>query len=125
MIESTAGLSWASIPLNGFPEAISRIGSFTIPIDYEAFLIGVRVNASAGKTVDAVVFKRENILQTAPPYDPMVVVNEYFNVTGFLDIGYEAPIYLPPLTDIGIMAVIDVQTARVGSGLGLLLRRVR
>jgi len=125
VIESTAGLSWASIPLNGFPEAISRIGSFTIPIDYEAFLIGVRVNASAGKTVDAVVFKRENILQTAPPYDPMVVVNEYFNVTGFLDIGYEAPIYLPPLTDIGIMAVIDVQTARVGSGLGLLLRRVR
>ena len=125
VIESTAGAMWASIPLNGFPEAISRIGAFTVPIDYEAFLIGVRVNADAGKTVDAVVFKRENILEIAAPYSPMEVVNEFFNISGFLDVGYEAPIYLPPLTDVGIMAVIDVQTARVGSGLGLLLRRVR
>ena len=124
-IESTGGAVWGSIPLNGFGEAISRIGAFTVPIDYEAFLIGVRVNASAGKTVDAIVFKREGILQTAPPYDPMVVITSLFNLTGFEDLGYEAPIYLPPLTDIGIMAVVDVQTARVGSGLGLLLRRVR
>jgi len=123
-IESISGAIWGSIPLNGFGESISRIGAFTVPIDYEAYLIGIRINAAAGKTVDAIVFKREGILQTAPPYDPMVVITSLFNLTGFEDLGYDAPIYLPPLTDIGIMAVIDVQTARVGCGLGLLLRRV-
>ena len=125
VIESAAGELWASIPLNGFGESISRIGAFTIPIDYEAFLIGVRVNAAAGKTVDAVLFKRENILETAPPYSPMVVLTSLFNITGFEDVLYEAPVYLPPLTDVGIMAIIDVQTARVGCGFGLLMRRVR
>lgn len=125
VIESTTGVLWARIPLNGFGESVSRIGAFTVPVDYEAFLIGVRVNASAGKTVDAVVFKRENILETVAPYSPMEVVTSLFNVTGFEDLGYDAPIYLPPMTDVGIMAVIDVQTARVGCGLGLLLRRVR
>jgi hypothetical protein len=123
-IESTSGAIWGSIPLNGFGESISRIGAFTVPIDYEAYLIGIRINAAAGKTVDAIVFKREGILKTSPPYDPMVVITSLFNLTGFEDLGYDAPIYLPPLTDIGIMAVIDVQTARVGCGLGLLLRRV-
>lgn len=123
VIESTAGVLWAEIPVNGFPESVSRIGAFTVPADYEAFMIGVRINADAGKKVDAIVFKRENILQTAAPYSPMEVVTEFFNISGFLDVGYDAPIYLPPMTDIGVMAVIDVQTARVGSGLGLLLRR--
>ena len=125
VIESTAGDLWGKIPINGFPESISRIGSFTIPADYEGFLIGVRINVSAGKIVDAILFKRENVLETAPPYAPMEVIGEFFNVPGFLDVGYDAPIYLPPMTDVGIMAVIDVQTARVGSGLGLLLRRAR
>ena len=123
VIESTAGLLWGSIPVNGFPESVSQIGSFTIPVDYEAFLIGFRVNAAAGKTVDAVVFKRENILETSAPYSPMSVVTELFDIAGFTDVGYDAPIYLPPMTDVGIMAVIDVQTARVGCGIGLLLRR--
>lgn len=125
VIESTTGELWASIPLNGFGESISRIGAFTVPFDYEAFVIGLRVNAAADKTVDAILFKRENILQTAAPYSPMVVLTSLFNITGFEDLSYEAPVYLPPLTDVGIMAIIDVQTARVGCGLGLLLRRVR
>lgn len=124
VIESTAGALWGNIPVNGFPESVSQIGAFSVPIDYEAYLIGFRINAATGKTVDAVVFKRENILQTSAPYSPMAVVTELFNVAGFTDVQYDAPIYLPPMTDIGIMAVVDVQTARVGCGIGLLMRRV-
>lgn len=116
---------WGTIPINGFPESTSRIGAFTIPANYEGFLIGIRINASAGKTVDAVLFKRENVLEVTPPYAPMEVVGEFFNVPNVLDVAYDAPIYFPPMTDLGIMAVIDVQTARVGSALGLLLRKAR
>jgi len=125
MIESTDGTLWAEIPLNGFPESVSRIGAYTIPADYEGFLIGVRINADAGKTVDGIVFKRENILDTSAPYSPMEVVTEFFNISSFLDVGYDAPIYLPPMTDIGVMATVDNQSARVGSGLGILLRKFR
>jgi hypothetical protein len=124
-IEDTAGNLWSVIPLNGFPEGRSRSGVFTVPDNYEAFLIGVRLNADAGKTVDAIVFQRNNILQTVAPYSPMVAISEYFNVGGFFDISYSAPIHLPPLTDVGVMARINNQTARVGCGLGLLLRRVK
>lgn len=123
-IEDAAGNLWAQIPLNGFPEGRSRIGAFTIPANYEGLLHGVRVNADSGKTVDALVFKRTGLLQTAAPYEPMELITEMFNVTGFQDLGYSAPIYLPPLTDVGVMATVDVQTARVGCGLGLFLRRL-
>lgn len=124
VIEDTGGNAWGTITLNGFPEGVSRIGAYTIPANYEAFLIGFRVNADTGKTCDAMVFKRSGILDTAPPYQPMEAVVEVFNATGFIDLGYDAPIYLPPLTDVGVLAKVDVQTARVGVGLGLLMRRV-
>lgn len=123
-IEDASGNLWAQIPINGFPEGRSRIGAFTIPANYEGFLHGVRVNADSGKTVDALVFQRPGILDTAPPYEPMTLITEQFNMTGFHDLGYSAPVYIPPLTDVGIMATVDVQTARVGVGLGLYLRRI-
>lgn len=122
-IEDAAGNLWGVITLNGFPEGISRIGAYTIPANYEGYLIGVRINADTGKTCDAMVFQRSGVLDVAAPYQPMQAVTELFNVTGFQDLGFDAPIYLPPLTDIGIMAKVDVQTARVGAGLGLLIRR--
>jgi hypothetical protein len=123
-IEAANGDLWATIPLNGFPESRARIGAFTIPANYEGFLIGVKVNADAGKTVDALVFERENILEKAAPYSAMSVVTEIFNASGFTDIAYDAPIRIAPLTDIGVLAKVDNQTARVGVGLGLLLRRI-
>lgn len=124
-IEDTAGNLWSEIPLNTFPEGRTRIGAFTLPVNYEGYLIGFRINAAAGKQVDALLFKREGILQTSAPYEPMAVITELFDVTGFLGISYDAPIYLPPLTDVGIMTVIDVQTAQVSTELGLLLRRIK
>lgn len=125
LIESSAGELWTTIPVNGFPEAITRIGAFTVPINYEAYLIDFRINAQALKLVDAVVFSRRNVLETTVPYSPITQLIELFNVSGFIDQSYDAPIYLPPLTDVGVMALIDNQTARVNSELGLLLRRIR
>lgn len=125
LIEDTAGNLWTTIPLNGFPEGITRIGAFTVPINYEAYLIGFRVNAAALKVVDALVFQRPNILETTAPYSAMTALLELFNITGFVDESFDAPIRIPPLTDIGVMARIDNQTARVNSDLGLLLRRIR
>lgn len=125
VIEDTGGTHWTTIPLNGFPESITRIGAFTIPANFEAYLIGFRINAQAQKLVDAVVFKRSSILEEAAPYAPMTALTELFNISGFIDESFDAPIYLPPRTDIGVMAKIDNQTARVNSDLGLLLRRIK
>ena len=124
IIEDSSGNFWTSIPLNGFPEGRSRIGVFTVPANYEAFLHGYRINADSGKTVDALLFQRSGVLETAAPYKPMLLITEIFNITGFTDFSYDSPIHLPPLTDIGIMCTVDAQSARVGTELGLWLRRV-
>lgn len=125
LIEDTAGQLWTSIPLNGFPEGITRIGAFTVPVNYEAYLIGFRINTTAQKVVDGLVFQRSGVLETSPPYSAMTAILELFNVTGFVDESFDAPVYLPPLTDVGVMAVVSGQAARVNSDLGLLLRRIR
>lgn len=124
VIEDTAGLIWTTIPENGFPESTTRIGAFTTPVNYEAYLIGFRINAQAQKLADAAVFQRENVLELSPPYTAMRNRIELFNISGFIDLSYDAPLYVPPLSDIGVLALVDGQTAQVNSELGLLMRRI-
>jgi len=123
-IEDTDGQLFTIIPVDGFPESTARIGAFTTPANYEGYLIGFRINAQAQKLVDAITFSRSGVLEEVPPYSPMTAEIELFNINGFIDLSYDAPLYLPPLTDVGVMAKVGGQTAQINSGLGLLLRRI-
>jgi hypothetical protein len=54
----------------------------------------------------------------------MQTISELFNISGYQDLPQLPAIRIAPLTDIGIMAVVDHQTAQVNSELSLVLRRV-
>lgn len=124
VIEDTGGNLWTTLPVNGFPEGTTRIGAYSLPWNYEGYLLGFWVNVTAQKLVDAIIFQRNALLEVSAPYAPMIAVDELFNISGFRELHYESPIYLPPLTDVGVLAKVDVQTARVNSELQLVLRRV-
>jgi len=66
-----------------------------------------------------VMFKRENILQTAAPYSGMLLLEEFPTVEGVNDFVYDPPIRLPALTDYGFLGksasgTIDVCVAFEG-----------
>lgn len=122
-IENGAGgTDWGSIDLNGFANSQSKIGAFTIPLGETGYVISSIINAEATKVVDAIFFKREGILKTAPPYDAMKIVYEIAGITNVRVIKPVSPSYpFPALTDIGFMAKVASGTADVDVDFEILL----
>lgn len=105
-IETTGGTLWATIDSTGFPKSQTQIGVYTIPLGKTGFLreYHLTVNTSGTKTVDFAMFKRENILETSPPYTGMTLLHELIGVGDTVDYEYKIPTVLPALTDFGFMA---------------------
>jgi hypothetical protein len=105
-IETTGGTLWATIDATGFPKSQTQIGLYTIPLGKTGFLreYHLTVNTSGTKTVDFAMFKRENILETSPPYTGMTLLHELIGVGDTVDFEYKIPAVLPALTDFGFMA---------------------
>jgi hypothetical protein len=127
VIENAAGTEdWATISAAGFPSGQSEIGAYTVPLGYTAFLISVTVEAEATKKIDAELFQRRNILETAAPYTAMREVQKFVGLEGVIYEAFDAPIEFPELTDIGILAELTsggAGTGNVSVDMEILLRR--
>jgi len=122
VIENAAGgTNWATIAINGFPAGRAQIGIYTVPKGKTAYLSHIALQAESQKLTSFLLFKRENILETAAPYTPMVELQHFPEVTGGLQINIDTPIRFPELTDFGFMGLVDGQTANVSSAMELIL----
>ena len=106
VIETTGSTTWATIDATGFPKGQSQIGVYSVPLGKTAYLreYHISVSTSGAKTVDLIMFQRENILETAAPYSGMRAIHELLGVGSSIDFEYKIPIKLPALTDFGFMA---------------------
>lgn len=122
-IENSAGTEdWFTIDATGFPKGQSEIGAYTVPLGYRAFIKNVNIVVDSAKTADVILFKRENILETAAPYTAMRAQSSLKGVTG------EAPVVrdIPDgpynaLTDFGFMAKLDTGTGEVSVDFDIIL----
>ena len=102
---SAGGTNWAIIPIIGFPHGSSQIGVFTVPLGKVAYITQISYDVDSGKTVDLRLLKRENILETAPPYSAVETVREIIGISGGNSIYFDDPLGpFPALTDVGFMA---------------------
>lgn len=113
-IENAAGTEdWAQIQLNGFPSASTGIGSITVPRNHVGLLTSVQVNVGGTKTTDILILKREGILQSSPPYQPIKKMQELLAINQSTTITFDVPIKFPELTDIGLLAKVSNGTGAV------------
>ena len=123
-IENGAGTEdWGIIDKNGFVSSQTYIGVYTVPLGKTAYMLSGKLRLDTTKIIDAIFFKREDILQTAPPYSAMKAQLE---ATGLDSLGYvflpkSASTPIPALSDIGFMAKVSTGTADVSIEMEILL----
>ena len=116
-IEKAAGSEdWALIADGTFGKGVAEIGAYTTPRGKSAAIFNVTVSSDADKKANIVMFKRENILETVAPYSPMSLVVEYPQSSGLIDVGFNPPLYFPPLCDFGFLATVSASTVDVSIG---------
>jgi len=125
VIEDAGGDEWATISVNSFPRGQSQIAVLTVPRNYQFWLIGSTITIETNKEVSVALYQRQGVLDTAPPYSAMRVVEEYTGLTGELVYKYDAPsVPFPPLTDIGFMGKTSAQSADVSVQFNYMLERI-
>lgn len=102
----SGGTDWATIDATSFPKGQSQIGVYTVPLGKVGYLreYHLNVTTSGAKTVDFIMFQRQNILETSAPYSGMRAIHELIGVGDTVDFEYKIPVKLPALTDFGFMA---------------------
>jgi hypothetical protein len=106
VIENGAGgTDWLTIDATDFPRGQSEIAVYTVPLGKTAYLYSVDLNVDSTKPASVILFKRQDILQTAPPYSAMRIFTQWDGISGA---GSAKPAFpqgpYPALTDIGFMA---------------------
>ena len=125
VVENSAGTEdWATISATDFPRGQTEIACYTVPTGYTAYVGYIRITvAEANKPLEALFFRRDNILETAAPYSSMRVINETAKITeGSLILSLTYPLGpFPANTDIGFMAKAATGTPEVDIDFEVLL----
>ena len=103
VIETVAGDPWLTVDATDFARSQSQIGSYTVPLGFEAYVHEYSLTTSSNKAVDFLFFKRENILQTSAPYSAMRCVREHVGIQGYYPGEFKGGQMFDELTDIGWM----------------------
>ena len=124
VIENSAGTEdWMTIQYAGFPRGQSQCAVYTVPTGKLVFVENFYITTDSNKPVDILLMRRDNALQSSPPYDSVRVHSEFT--------GLQNPFFsnlITPLgpfqeyTDIGWMAKVAVGTADVSVEFEILLK---
>lgn len=113
-IENAANAEdWASIADGNLGRGKTEMAVYTTPHDRSVALLNVTISSDADKKANIVLYKRENILQTSPPYSALTMVTEYPQSSGLIDVVFDPPLYFGPLTDFGFLANVSASTVDV------------
>lgn len=115
-IEDAAGNLWATIQDTDIPRGDSEIASYSVPRNRTLFITNVRVEAAAANKSNIVMFARSGILQSEPPYDAMVLLQEFPEFSGVTQFRFDPPIRINQLSDVGFLAKTETSTTDVAVG---------
>jgi len=123
VIENAAGTDdWLTIILNHFPRSQSEVGVYTVPVGEKAYILSALVTTDSSKTTEILLFRRNGVLDTSPPYDAMREIYTATTKGSVLNIKPRSPMgpFAGPI-DIGWMAKVDSGNAVVSVDYEILL----
>jgi hypothetical protein len=112
-IEDAAGNLWATIQDTDIPRGDTEIGSYSVPRNRTLFITNVKLQAEPSNKSNIVMFERSGILQSAPPYDAMILIKEFPHFSGHAQFTFDPPIRINELTDVGFLAKTATSTTDV------------
>jgi len=117
---STGGEDWATIADGALGRGKTEMAVYTTPRDRSAAIRNVTISSDADKKANIVLYKRENILETAAPYTSLLLVTEYPQSSGLIDVVFDPPLYFPPLCDFGFLANVSTSTIDVAVNMDII-----
>lgn len=118
-----AGAVWATIGSEGaFGKAQTEIAVYTIPSGKKGYVLTKHIEVDGNKSMDVLMFKRENADTVAAPYSVMRIVEEDKGLTGGHNVEFQVPklIGTGPC-DVGFMAQTGVGTSDLSVEFEILL----
>jgi hypothetical protein len=124
VIEKSAGSEdWATIQVDGFPQAQSGIAAYTVPAGKTAYIKQLYVSVSSTKVGSIILFQRTGANKTSAPYDGMRMLLELHNIENFADFDPEMPLGpFKEFTDLGVLGKFTSGTAEMDVAFEILLR---
>jgi hypothetical protein len=120
-IENAAGgEDWAVIVDGTLGRGKTEIAVYTTPRDRSAAVRNITISSDSDKKANIVLYKRENILEVAAPYSSMLMVTEYPQSSGLIDVIFDPPLYFPPLCDFGFLANVSASTIDVAVNMDII-----
>jgi hypothetical protein len=120
-IENAAGgEDWAVIADGTLARGKTEMAVYTTPRDRSAAVRNVTISSDSDKKANIVLYKRENILEVAAPYSSMLMVTEYPQSSGLIDVVFDPPLYFPPLCDFGFLANVSASTVDVSVNMDII-----
>lgn len=117
--KSTGGEDWALISDGTLGKGQAEIAAYTTSRNKSAAVFNMTVSSDADKKANIVLFRRENILEIAAPYSPMILIVEFPQSSGLVDVAFDPPLYFPPLCDFGFLASVAASTVDVSIGMDM------
>lgn len=109
---STGGVTYAKIDSSTFPRSASQIGAYTVPNGKKVFIKNITIATSVATNI--MIFKREGANDTVAPFSPMVLIQEFDDVNGVIDLYTDSPLGpFDAMTDFGFMAYTGSGTSKV------------
>jgi len=102
-IEDTSENVWLIIHKPDIGRSQTQIGQYSIPLGKTAYVFNYALTTDSNKEVDFLFFKRESILDAAPPYQARRTVVEHVGIFGHFNHTFLGGQRFQELTDIGWM----------------------
>jgi hypothetical protein len=115
----SGGTDWALIADGTLGKGQAEIGSYTTPLNRSAAVSNITISSDSDKKTNLVMFRRDNILETAAPYSPMTMIMEFPQNAGINEIILDPPLFFPQLTDFGFLAAVASSTVDVSVSMNI------
>lgn len=115
VIERAAGSQdWGTIDGGSPMRSQSEIGCYATPLGYGGFIERLDVWSDTAHSTDVILFRRDNLLQSAAPYEALRAIQAFEGVKDRMDYEFSGEgEYLPPLTDLVVMAKVAAGTGAI------------
>jgi len=115
----SGGTDWALIADGTLGKGQAEIGAYTTPLNRSAAVSNITISSDSDKKTNLVMFRRDNILETAAPYSPMTMIMEFPQNAGINEIILDPPLYFLQLTDFGFLAAVASSTVDVSVSMNI------
>jgi len=118
----SGGTDWATIGNTDFARSITSIGFYTVPLGFTAFVHSISITVDSTKSASVIAVKRENILEAAAPFTPMITLLELGGISGQDNETLKLPSEgFAALTDIGLVGMIATGSTEIDINFRILL----